>query len=425
MGRIASRRSRSRRLCLRHPSFCSIIRIAILAILLTTTTIWLQTARVVVGQEDAPRFETDTSYTFGQAMQFSLSAENVPNVDSAILYFRPVYETTVYSIEVPATSDADGSLEVTHGVDLTEVNLAPYSVVTYWWVLEADGNEILVPERSVIYEDDQFNWQRSERAGVTAHWVGEGPFFGQQILDISAETLPALAEVIPMTEIEPFDVYVYPSAADLRAALRLTGIANVDEPHPELGVVLVTAVNPQSAEADLRRSIPYEMAHLMLYRVSGLAYPQLPPWLREGLALSMADSPDPLYAQALDSAVVTQTTLPVAQLCASFPPEPDQAQLAAAQSESFVRFLRTRYGDSAVSSLVSAYVQGANCTDALEGIFRLSVEELEVEWLAAQQPQSALERFLGEVGLWLLLLLAGFGITMYLLLRSRQTASAG
>lgn len=397
-----------------------LIRIAIL--------LWpllLIAAPVTLAQSDDLRLESSAGYTFGQAMQFTLDVSNAAGLGeltAVTLYFRPLTETTVYAVSVPLPPEPGDVFRVTQPVDLTEVQLAPYSTVEYWWELESAGGTISVPKRTVIYEDDQFPWQRTGNNGVTAHWVGQGPFFGQQILDVALETLPRLAEVIPITEIEPFDIYAYPSAADMRAALRLSGISDIEEPHPELGVVLITAVNPQSAAADLRQAVPYGLTHLLLYRVTGDDYGSLPPWFSEGLALAMQAEPDPRFAQALQTAVVTGTTIPFEQLCAAFPPEPDRALLAAAQSDSLLRYLRDRYGATAVRDMTAAYAEGVSCNVGIEQALQRPLTTLEQEWLASLQPQSPAERFLGRYGLWILLIGFSFGITMFLTWRARREA---
>jgi hypothetical protein len=72
---------------------------------------------------------------------------------------------------------------------------------------------------------------------VTAYWVGDDLALGQLALDIVAESLPRLRQLLPVPEPVEFDLYLYPTSADLRAALRLTGQEWVGaHAHPELGV---------------------------------------------------------------------------------------------------------------------------------------------------------------------------------------------
>jgi len=369
---------------------------------------------VARAQNAAPVFESSASYAYGQAMEFKLRAAQLDApVRSVTLFFRPRNSTNIYTVAVPFTPG--DPLEVAHAVDLTQVQLAPYTLVTYWWRLETEAGALLAPERTVAYEDDQFNWQKMERDGVIAHWTGGGPDFGQLILDVTAEALLRLTALIPLSELEPFDVYVYPSSADLRAALRLTGLEQSGGPHPELGVVLVTAVNAQTAAADLRQSVPYAVAHLLLYRATGANYERLPRWLAEGLATTVQAAPNPRYASLLETAVATQTTIPFAQLCAAFPQTEERALLAYAQSAALIDTLRARSGDGTLAELVRAYAAGADCQAGVRQVLGMSLEELDQAWLAGLQPRGPLAQFWRQNGLWLLLLLAGFGLTGLLL----------
>lgn len=354
-------------------------------------------------------------------MQFRLTGANVEDVQSVQLFFRPQNSQTVYSVAVPFENDT--ALIASQAVDLTLFNLPPYNLVTYWWELETGFGPITVPEQTVVYEDDRFAWQRMTQNGVTAHWTGNGPFFGQTVLDVTAVALDELARVLPLQEIAPFDVYVYPSSADLRAALRLTRLSDEDLPRPELGVLLVTAVNPETAEADLRQAIPQELTHLLLYRVTGDNYASLPQWLSAGLAATVQADPDPRYAPLLETAVVSGTTIPLAQLCSSLPTAGDPALLARAQSAAFITYLEQRFGRTAVADLVSAYAGGAACQEGVQQVLGTSLDELNAQWLAAQQPRSPAVQFLIDNGLWLLLLLGSFGITGLLLWQTRRRPS--
>lgn len=378
------------------------------------------TAVAALAQPVTPTFISEASYTFGQAMRFRLRAEDAPAVQAVVLYFRPQGSRTVYALDVPFSGENPVTAE--QEVDLTAVNLPPYTLVTYWWRLETSAGEVLVPEQTVAYEDDRFDWQQMTQGGVTAHWTGQGPFFGQIVIDEATAALARLARVLPLEEIAPFDVYVYPSTADLRAALRLTQTTVDDRPHPELGVLLVTAVNPETAAADLAQVVPYELTHLLLYRVAGERYEFLPRWLREGLALTMQAETDPRYEQTLATAVVTQATVPLAQLCYNFPEDDARRLLAEAESAAFVRYLSSRYGAQTVSRLVEAYGDDAECQAGMAQVLGMTLDEVEQEWLATQRPRAPWVQFLVDNGLWFLLLGGSFGITGLLLWQTRRGA---
>jgi tRNA(His) 5'-end guanylyltransferase len=112
-------------------------------------------------------------------------------------------------------------------------------------------------------------------------------------------------------------------------------------------VILVTAVNPRTAAADLRQSLPHELAHFLLYQATGVAYNTLPTWFNEGLATALEAAPNPGYETLLETAVASQSTIPFADLCHSFPAAPEGALLAYAESVSLIQFIQANYGNHA------------------------------------------------------------------------------
>ena len=116
--------------------------------------------------------------------------------------------------------------------------------------------------------------------------------------------------------------YIYPSLPDLQSALRLTGYEWVGgQAYPEIGVVLL-AISPSSeAILKMKRDIPHELTHKVLYDLTGpQGYAAQPVWFVEGLASTFEHSPDPAYALALQRAPqdrsCSETTL-----CHPFPAE--------------------------------------------------------------------------------------------------------
>ena len=365
--------------------------------LLISTTVFAQTAGV----------ESSADYAFGQVVTFKLLLDDAATVETVTLFFQaPEFDTT-YVAEVPLTSG-----EASYAVDLDQVRLAPFTTVTYWWQIEnKDGSTVSVPEQTLSYVDDQFEWQSLMQAGTTVNWTDDDVALGQLAQDIVVETQPALAAFIPNIPDADFELYIYPSSADLRAALRLTGRDWVGaHAHPELGVLLVTAVNSRTAATDLRQSIPHEMVHYNLYQVLGANYENVPVWFNEGLASIIESNPNPNYERVLKTAVATQSTIPMSQLCDRFPLAEDQAVLAYAQSLSLIEYIQDRYGNSGIQQLIAAYANGGDCDSGVEQALGLSSVELESAWLQSQQVRTPVAQFFFENGLWLLLLVGGFVI---------------
>lgn len=375
---------------------------------------------LATAQEGDLEAESDADYTFGQMMRFRLEASSEEPIEDVALFFNtPQMDTTpVVEFDVePARR-----LTLTHELPLTQVRLTPFTTVTYWWRVTTGGEEHNVPEQRLIYVDNRFQWQEMSAGDAVVHWTaGESLQIGQTALDVVAEARPRLEAIIPTAGATPLRIYVYPSMADLRTALRLTGRDWVAaEAQPELGVILVTAVNPRTAAYDLGQSIPHEMTHLMLYDVTGVGYEDVPRWFEEGLATFFEASPNPNFPLVVQDAIGRQDTIPFAELCETFPAGEDRARLAYAQSLSLIRYIRAEYGNSALTDLIRAFGDGADCHAAPRRVLDITLDQLNAEWLEREQPLSPADRFWQRNGVWFLLLGGGFALMGLLLLPLRR-----
>lgn len=371
-------------------------------------------------QTPAPLFTASAEYDFGQEMRFYLTVEEGAAVRQVTLFFRAQEFPNAFSVNVPFV--AADALAVTYTVDLSQVRLAPFTTVTYWWVLATEsGQDIRLPDQTLAYEDDQFAWREVSQGGVTVYWTGDDPALGQLGLDVMMEALPRLRALVTVPDDLTLRLYMYPSAADLRAALRLTGRDWVGaHAHPELGVMLVTAVNPRTAATDLRQSIPHELLHHLLYRETGPYYDTLPVWFNEGMATLVEATPNPSYAGVLATAVASSSAIPFTNLCHAFPTAPADVVLAYAQSASLVQYIQTRYGAHSLRNMVAAFADGADCEDAVTHSIGKPLSDLNREWLRSLQPRSPFAQFWVDNGLLFVLLVVGFLITGLLVIFPAQ-----
>lgn len=401
-----------RRLCL-----------AALAILLGL----LPRAAPLAAQTEPGMVLSTADYVYGQTMRFKLAAADVGQIESITLFFRVGVSPDAYSVDVPlgdAAVAAGAPLEVSYALDLTQTRLPPFSPVTYWWRIERAGGEaLLVPEQVVSYVDDQFTWNQlveTDEAGggsVRIHWTGEGEGLGRQAADLVFEMLPRLSRLVPLDRILPFDVYLYPSTADLGAALRLAGREyQPGQTYPDLGVILTTVVNLETADAELRDGLARGLADLLLYQAVGQAAYTLPPWLGRGLAGMVRGQTDPVLDNTLRSALSSETTLPLAELCAGAAVDTD---LAAAQSEALLSYIAATYGEAAVRELLTAFAGGADCETAVRAATQLTPAQLDAAWLRSLRGGEP-GRNVAEMAVWGVLLMAGFGFAALLLLRPRR-----
>jgi hypothetical protein len=374
---------------------------------------WLFTAAQTGQQLIASQSQAE--YFFGQAIDFSLFVQGSEPISVVTLFYRSADMPVTTTINVPIEPDQE--VMATYTVDLTQIRLAPFTTVSYWWqVTDIGGNIFDIAAQSLTYEDDRFEWQQLSEANTIVRWTSDDPAVGRLALDIVNETMPRLTDVIPGTLPDPLRIYIYPAASDLQASLRLTGRDWVGgHANPELGVILVTAANARTAATDLRQSIPHELTHLMLYQVTGSSYGSLPRWFNEGLATVMEANPDPNEAIILEEALAAGTTIPFAQLCGGFPLDGRQVVLAYAQSTSLLRYIQTGYGNGALNRMVVALADGADCESVVSRELTISLAQLNQDWLRSLNAQPSLSMFVQDSLVWLLLLVAGFVLMVFFL----------
>lgn len=375
-----------------------------------------------VAQDEQLELRSSADYIYGQSLNFNLFAANMGEIEGVTLFFRLGTSSDTYSVDIPVSPGP--RIEITYPLDMAQIRLPPFGSITYWWQLNREfGSPLRVPEQVVSYVDDQFVWRRlvstDEQGGgsIRIHWTGDSETLGEQARDIIFEMLPDAGRLIPLNRILPFDVYIYPSSGDLSAALRLAGRDfQPGQTYPDLGVILATVVNQETAEGELRSELSRGLVDLLLYQALGQLSDNLPPWLVRGLAGAVRDENDVSLDNALLSALATNSTLSLEELCAGMAIEDD---MAAAQSESYVAHIIEAYGEAAVRRLVIAFAEGKDCQAAIPAAIQQTPDQLEASWLRARSSDQG-NRDVAEIGVWLGLLLAGFGLAGLLLLWPRR-----
>jgi hypothetical protein len=351
--------------------------------------------------------DSGVEIAYGQKITFRLIGQFADEVEQIELFINTARAATPLSVAVRFSQD-ETQLMAGYDLDPTLAALDPFAEVTYWWELTTTDGEIFsVPESRFIYEDDRFDWRVLSEEDITVHWTGNDDVLGRLAWEIAVNSRQILDRILPPTAVSPLNLYIYPSTADLRAGLRLAGRDWQDEhTDPTLGVLLVTAVNLLTAEADLSQSIPHEMAHLRLVQ-SAPAVP-LPRWYEEGLALLVEEN-NGEREELVETAVASDTALTLLTLCTNFPEETPEQELALAQAVSLLGYIQAQFGDQALRQLGAVYLSGADCEAGLSQTLDMSLAELNADWLAAQTPQPAWLTFLSQNSIWVLLLLASFG----------------
>ncbi len=374
--------------------------------------------------------EISSSYTFAQQLSFSLHATANADIVRVYLFLRATSDAQ--ALPVPVEIEPTTDLSVTHTLDLRRTPLQPFATAIYWWhILDADGNSLTTEAQQFKYMDDRFQWQvlsDDTGAGTTVHWIdGQGDIvFGQAALDIAVSSLKEINAELRAPTDQPIDIYIYDGQPNLRAAMVLTGREWVGgQAHPELGIVVIAVPFEDGYTTRMKRDIPHEITHLLVYRtVTPESYVYVPEWLDEGLATANERSPRAEFAAAIEAARAQDQLLPLENLCVPFSPDPTVAMLSYAQSSSLIKFIRKEYGASGIRDLLAAYRDGASCAAGVREALDITLPRLENAWRASLEPQAPWLATLRQidvwVGLWVLSLL--LAVPMLGQLRGRSAA---
>jgi hypothetical protein len=323
------------------------------------------------------------SYSFGQHIRFTAELVSDSAITKVTLLFAEADDVRIFSADLPIPGDRS-QLQVTYTLDLKEYPLRPYARVEYWWQAESqDGTRLETERVSFIYADNRYKWLQVAEDGIEVNYAADEPTLGHTALRVAKEGLARMEDLLPAPLTEPIRIYIYPTAEELRSALRLAGRDWVGgHADPDWSVILVSANGSPTSLLALQSTIPHELAHLIVHQAAGGKHNQVPVWLHEGLAVQNEPRPDPTFGIALEEALRNGTLMPLESLCASFPADEVGAVQAYAQSASIVRYLQNQYGNQQIKALVAAYGDGADCNGGVQRVLGLSLGQLERAWLA-------------------------------------------
>ena len=345
--------------------------------------------------------ESNSHYEFGRQLFFHLEASSASGITQIILSFRATGDATT-TVEHPQFV-AGPSVTVDHTYDLQGRYIKPGGRVEYWWTLsDAAGHRLTTELQTFSYDDNRFPWQSLTGGGITVYWYQGTEAFGQAALDVAVGAVPRISADLGVGAPQPIRAFLYANLSDLEGALPPTGREWVGgQAYPELGT-FVAAIPPDDRSlSTMKRVIPHEITHLLVYQAAGGALSHVPSWLNEGLATLSEELPDPEAAIILEAALSQDSLVPLETLCGPFPLDASEARLSYAQSASVVRFIRDHHGRQDLTRLIAAYANGAPCRGDVMLPLGVSLEGLETQWRASLQPRNKWLVFLEKAGPWL------------------------
>jgi len=347
---------------------------------LLTIGISLGISNPAQGQTEVHIAEPRVTYTFGEMLTIETEIDSEIPIQNISVLLQPKGVTQ----NVAREASFSPPNQVIFNLDLAQDPIPVFSYVFFTYQIELENGETITSEKFEFeYNDNRFSWQSLGTEEFDIFWYDGDTEFGQIILNTAYEGLARIRNQVSVPDPKKVTFYVYGSVQEMQFALQLSGQPSVwiaGHADTASGNILVSIPPGPAQSVEIKRQIPHELTHVLLYQKLGQDYDKLPNWLHEGLASAAEVFPNPDYPLLLEKAYEREMLIPIADLCHSFPLDAANFQLAYAESTSFTWYLLSEFGNPGMEELISAYTKGHGCDRGIEVAFENTLAGLERDW---------------------------------------------
>jgi hypothetical protein len=364
----------------------------VLAMLLLVSIVFVPCARNETATEketiDLDGFSitlSDPKVDFPDSIEFVIEAESDAEITDITLQYRmdKVGLLPVTSVVFPVFT-AGEKTSAEWKWDMTQTGgLPPGADLSYWWSIEdASGHKTDTPVKALSFDDGRHEWKEAQSSSFNLYWYKGDSRFAQQLVAAGEEALSRLEDDIGAKPERTIEVYVYGSTKALQGSMIFPQEWTGGLAFTEYGIVALGVSTEQLGWGE--RAMAHEMAHLVVHQVTMNGYGLvLPTWLDEGLATYAEGtlSSDLVSEEDLADKARSKQLISVQSLSGSFPADTASATLAYAESYSLVDYLLDHRGDREnMLDLLGAIRDGSGYEEALQGVYGLSIDQLDFQW---------------------------------------------
>jgi len=201
------------------------------------------------------------------------------------------------------------------------------------------------------------------------------------LLKKAEETREAIEQAIGSIPPSPCLIYLAPTWEAFQRAQPAGGPPSwsVGMAYPALNLIILRSPRGmRGGTMDIEEVLQHEYTHLAL--ATALKGHEAPQWLDEGFAMLQSRGWNLSWTYALSRGVLTKKLIPLEELVDGFPVDQYQAELAYAQSFSFVSYIKTELGPQALPRLIKGLSYGLDAETALRQATGLGLRDLERRW---------------------------------------------
>ncbi|MBI5564187.1 MAG: hypothetical protein HY870_04785 [Chloroflexi bacterium] len=254
---------------------------------------------------------------------------------------------------------------------------------TIWWrwrVVDAQGLETVTNQKSIVWLDDQHDWQTLTGDDINLHWYDGGQSFGEELHTSAVKSLNDLAQATGLRTDSPIDLYIYADTADMRDSILYEPGWTGGLAYSSHNIVLI-GISPDQIDWG-KRTQAHELTHVLVGQLTFSCLSDIPTWLQEGLAVYGEGGPEDASQRQLDQAIKDDDLLSVRSLSGNFSEDSAKADLSYSQSYSLVNFLIEEYGQDKMTALLKSLRDGNTVDDALKSVYNFDVDGYEDAWRA-------------------------------------------
>jgi hypothetical protein len=352
-------------------------QILLLICLLALSTAWAPQNLITVQENSA-------EINFPESISFQLQASSSTKITSARLEFGTDALACGENVSraIPEDFQADNEIDVDWVWNLRRSGSVPPGTEIWWrWILENEAGELIkTPVQRLIYLDDIFAWRTRVSEHLSLSWYEGSGQFAASLLEAGEDALARLDQMTGVMAEEQVKVYIYVSSEDMQKATLFAPGWSGGRAFPWNNAVII-GIEPSNLAWGMD-TMAHELAHVIIGHYTFSCVDSTPAWISEGLAMVTEGGLEPYYQTILQDAVDANTLLSVREVGQIFSADPDLARLSYAESFSLVTYLLETHGDQPMLQLLDQYKQGVSEDRALEAVYGVDRDGLEMLWRA-------------------------------------------
>lgn len=151
--------------------------------------------------------------------------------------------------------------------------------------------------------------------------------------------------------------------------------------YPEQNLIIIRSPGAvRGGRLDYQKVFTHEFTHIVLGKA--LQYQEVPTFLAEGIAMYESSEWHFSRMASLSKAALMDRIIPLEKLTGPFPVDPDDAELAYAESFMFISYLIHTFGRDAFNRFIKDYAESGNLRGSLGKMTGMHLLTLESEWVA-------------------------------------------